>query len=106
MATDYYNFAFIYFEQGYQVKVVIQGTVLMQVPHKKLKMVSIMILYSIMMLAVSICFIKRRHIKNYEKCFLFHQNSSFYSSDMHIIVLPNSPLFPLHAVAEFIGETN
>ena len=32
------------------------------------------------------CFTKRRHLNNYEKCFLFHLKSSFRSKDIQLFV--------------------
>ena len=43
-------------------------------------------------------FTKRKHMKNYEKCFFKHKKRWF--RDTQLVLLPSSP-FPLSAIAEF-----
>ena len=36
--------------------------------------------------AIFLCFTKRKHFKNYEKCFMFHLKSSFCSKNIQIFI--------------------
>ena len=41
-----------------------------------------------------LCFNKRKHFKNYEKCFLFHQKSTFWDIHFSVIFSSSFPHFP------------
>ena len=45
--------------------------------------------------------IKRKLFKNYQKCFLFYQKSSFWPWDFQICVLHSPPFFSFHGICWF-----
>ena len=50
--------------------------------------------------------IKIKILKNYPKCFLFHQKCSFSPRDFHIFVFYSSPFFTFYAITDFIEEVD
>ena len=51
-------------------------------------------------------FTKTKHLKCYEKTFLFSRKSSLCSQVVQIFVLPLSLLFFLSAIAKFLGKVD
>ena len=46
---------------------------------------------------------ERKHLQNFQKCFLSYKERCFCPGDIQILVFPSSPPF---AIAEYTGEAN